>query len=90
MSATVFNLLDGDPGDPEGREGHVYPRRSVRPLPGAPVATPLAWEALDDDLDPLVLNVRTMPNRVARPGDLHAPLLSVRQRLRVPARSARR
>lgn len=31
MSPKVFNLLDGDPGEPEGREGRVYRRLSVRP-----------------------------------------------------------
>jgi bifunctional non-homologous end joining protein LigD len=54
---------------------------SVRPLPGAPVATPLRWEELDDDLDPSSFNVRSVCARLAELGDLHAALLHGRQRL---------
>ena len=56
---------------------------SVRPLPGAPVATPLAWDELTPDLDPLGFTLRTVPPRVAELGDLHEPLLHGRQRLRL-------
>jgi bifunctional non-homologous end joining protein LigD len=54
---------------------------SVRPLPGAPVATPLRWEELEDDLDPADFTLLTVPARVASLGDLHEPLLHGRQRL---------
>jgi bifunctional non-homologous end joining protein LigD len=54
---------------------------SVRPLPGAPVATPLGWEELRDDLRPAAFNLQTVPPRVASLGDLHEPLLHGRQRL---------
>jgi bifunctional non-homologous end joining protein LigD len=55
---------------------------SVRPLPGAPVATPLAWGELVDDLEPGAFTLATVPARVARLGDLHEPLLhGRRQRL---------
>ena len=54
---------------------------SVRPLPGAPVATPLDWDEVDDALDPSRFDLRTVPPRVAELGDLHAPLLHGRQRL---------
>ena len=54
---------------------------SVRPLPGAPVATPLRWEELGDELDPSTLTMDAVAERVARAGDLHAPLLHGRQRL---------
>ena len=54
---------------------------SVRPLPAAPVATPLSWDELRDGLDPEALNLSTVPPRLARVGDLHEPLLHGRQRL---------
>src|ERR671931_193138 len=54
---------------------------SVRPLPGARVATPLRWEELRDGLDPGGFTLRTVPSRLARVGDLHAGLLRGRQRL---------
>ena len=55
---------------------------SVRPRPGAPVATPLAWDELDEELDPRELTMERALERVAREGDLLAPLLHGRQRLR--------
>lgn len=54
---------------------------SVRPLPGAPVATPLRWEELSEDLDPAAFDLVTVRQRVAALGDLHEPLLRGRQRL---------
>jgi DNA primase len=54
---------------------------SVRPLPGAPVATPLRWPEVDDLLSPEQFDLRTVPPRIARLGDVHAPLLHGRQRL---------
>ena len=54
---------------------------SVRPRPGAPVATPLDWGELDADLDPGGFTMDVVRERIAREGDLHAPLLRNRQRL---------
>jgi bifunctional non-homologous end joining protein LigD len=54
---------------------------SVRPLPGAPVASPLRWEEVDERLDPTAFDLRTVPERVRRFGDLHEQLLHGRQRL---------
>ena len=54
---------------------------SVRPLPGAPVATPLRWEELDGSLDSRAFTLETVPDRLASVGDLHEPLLRGRQRL---------
>lgn len=54
---------------------------SVRPLPGPPVATPISWAELDDELDPTAFTVDVVLARVAEHGDLHAPLLSTPQRL---------
>jgi len=43
---------------------------AVRALPGAPVATPLAWDELaDDDLHPRSWTLATVPGRVAERGD---------------------
>lgn len=56
---------------------------SVRPRPEAAVATPLAWAELDEELDPAALTMRVVAERVARSGDLHAPLLRGRQRIDV-------
>ena len=43
---------------------------AVRALPGAPVATPLAWEELDDpELHPRRWTLATAPERVAERGD---------------------
>ncbi len=54
---------------------------SVRPLPGAPVATPLAWNEVDENLDPHSFTPAAVLDRVAARGDLAAPLLGGRQRL---------
>jgi bifunctional non-homologous end joining protein LigD len=43
---------------------------AVRALPGAPVATPLAWEELDDpELHPRRWTLRTLPERLEACGD---------------------
>ena len=59
---------------------------SVRPLPGAPVATPLAWDEATDDLDPQAFTMDVVAERVERRGDLFDPLLRTRQRLPSTAR----
>jgi bifunctional non-homologous end joining protein LigD len=66
----------------QNREGatiaSVY---SVRPLPGAPVSTPLAWDELSPDLDPRELTMEVVLERVRRRGDLFEPVLHGRQSL---------
>jgi bifunctional non-homologous end joining protein LigD len=54
---------------------------SVRPRPGAPVSTPLAWDEVDDRLDPSVFTMEAVLGRVARLGDLYEPVLTTRQSL---------
>jgi bifunctional non-homologous end joining protein LigD len=54
---------------------------SVRPLPHAPVATPLRWDEVTPALDPSAFDLATVPGRIAALGDLHAPVLRGRQRL---------
>ncbi len=55
---------------------------SLRPAPGAPVSTPIAWDELDDpDLRPDRWNIATIAQRVAAKGDLFAPVLNADQDL---------
>ncbi len=42
----------------------------LRPKPGAMASTPLAWKEVKRGLDPQKFNIRTVPQRVARIGDL--------------------
>jgi bifunctional non-homologous end joining protein LigD len=69
-----------------GHGQQVVAGYSVRPLPGAPVATPLAWDELHPRLDPRAFNLRTVPQRVAELGDLHADVLRLRQSLAIRER----
>jgi bifunctional non-homologous end joining protein LigD len=55
---------------------------SARP-PDLAVATPLRWDELEEQLDPRELTMDAVVERVARHGDLAAPLLFGRQRLPV-------
>lgn len=49
---------------------------SIRPTPKATVSAPLAWEELNENLDPGQFTVLTMPDRFAQLGDLWAGLHS--------------
>ncbi|MBA3309515.1 MAG: DNA polymerase domain-containing protein [Nocardioidaceae bacterium] len=55
------------------RDRTIASAYSLRPLPGAPVSTPVTWEELPD-VDPRAFNLRSVPDRVARLGDLHAEI----------------
>lgn len=48
---------------------------SLRAVDGAPVSAPLKWEEVGKDLDPGKFNLRTMPERLAKVGDLFEPVL---------------
>ena len=54
---------------------------SVRPHPGAPVSTPLAWDEVSTRLDPTAFTMGAVLDRVSKHGDLFAGVLSTRQSL---------
>ncbi|TMK70733.1 MAG: hypothetical protein E6G50_07565 [Actinobacteria bacterium] len=54
---------------------------SVRPRPGAPVSTPLRWEEVDEDLDPLAFTMEVVLERLRKHGDLFEGVLTTKQRL---------
>jgi bifunctional non-homologous end joining protein LigD len=56
---------------------------SVRPRPGAPVSTPLAWDEVSARLDPAKFTIRTVPRRTAERSDAFAGVLG--QPIDVPA-----
>ncbi len=53
------------------RDRTIASAYSLRPLPGAPVSTPVVWEELTE-IDPKALNLHTVPSRFAELGDPHA------------------
>jgi bifunctional non-homologous end joining protein LigD len=54
---------------------------SLRAIDGAPVSAPLEWKEVTKKLDPLKFNLRAMPRRLDKVGDLFAPLLENRVKL---------
>lgn len=59
------------------RGHHVVPPYVLRPVPGAPVSTPLKWSELRADIDPRRFNIKTVPVRIARQKhDPMAPILA--------------
>jgi bifunctional non-homologous end joining protein LigD len=54
---------------------------SVRPKPGAPVSTPLAWEELTEDMRPRDYSMAVALERMERLGDLFEPVLQGGQAL---------
>ncbi|MHA3946679.1 DNA polymerase domain-containing protein [Cellulomonas bogoriensis] len=55
------------------RDRTIASAYSIRADPRATVSTPVTWDELTD-VDPRDLDVTTVPGRLARLGDLHAPL----------------
>ena len=53
------------------RDRTIASAYSLRPIPGAPVSTPVTWEELPD-VDPRAFTLHTVPGRFAELGDLHA------------------
>ncbi len=54
---------------------------SLRAIDGAPVSAPLKWSEITAKLDPLKYNIKTMPNRLAKVGDLFADVFKNRVKL---------
>ncbi|MHB8468738.1 MAG: non-homologous end-joining DNA ligase [Gaiellaceae bacterium] len=63
---------------------------SVRPKPGAPVSTPLRWDELTPDVRPHDFTLAVALDRVARHGDLFAPVLEKPRPLAAAARKLAR
>ncbi len=53
------------------RDRTIASAYSLRPIPGAPVSTPVTWDELPT-VDPRALTLHTVPQRLAELGDLHA------------------
>ena len=98
VAAALVRSSDGlvtDERAPERRRGvHVDVKMNghgqqivsvyaVRPLPGAPVSTPLRWEELTEELDPAGFTMPVVLDRLEAYGDPAAPLLRSTQRLPV-------
>jgi bifunctional non-homologous end joining protein LigD len=54
---------------------------SLRAIDGAPVSAPLRWEEINRKLDPKKFNLRTMPDRLAKVGDLFEAVFKNRAKL---------
>jgi bifunctional non-homologous end joining protein LigD len=54
---------------------------SARPMPGAPVSTPLRWKEVNENLDPSTFTFDAALRRVRRHGDLYEGVLKTKQRL---------
>jgi bifunctional non-homologous end joining protein LigD len=54
---------------------------TIRALDGAPVSTPIAWSEVTEKLDPRAFTIRTVPDRIAKHGDLFAVARSGRGRI---------
>jgi bifunctional non-homologous end joining protein LigD len=64
-----------------GHGQQVVAPYSVRPRPGGPVAAPLAWDEIDERMEPGDFRMERVAERAEREGDLLAPLLRGGQRL---------
>ncbi len=64
-----------------GRGRSISSVYSVRPRPGAPVATPLRWDEVTRGLDPRAFTFEVVADRLRREGDLFAGVLTDQQDL---------
>ena len=71
-------LVDANQNRLGATNASVY---SVRPRAGAPVSTPLRWEEVVPGLDFTAFTMEAVLDRVARHGDLYAPVLEGGQSL---------
>jgi bifunctional non-homologous end joining protein LigD len=62
---------------------------SVRPKPGAPVSTPLAWDELTEEVRPRDFSMQVALDRIAQHGDLFEPVLHAKQALAAPLKALR-
>ncbi|MDX6367395.1 MAG: hypothetical protein QOK30_2471 [Nocardioidaceae bacterium] len=62
------------------RDRTIASAYSLRPLPGAPVSTPVSWDELDG-VDPRTFTLHTVPRRYAEIGDPHAEIDDVHHSL---------
>jgi bifunctional non-homologous end joining protein LigD len=58
---------------------------SVRPKPNAPVSTPVTWQEIESGIRIDDFRLDNVPDRVAKTGDLFAPLLQKRGRVNLEA-----
>jgi bifunctional non-homologous end joining protein LigD len=65
-----------------GHGQQVVAPYSIRPVPTAAVATPLAWDEVGAGLDPAAFDPQVVRERVGALGDLAAPLLRGRRSLK--------
>jgi bifunctional non-homologous end joining protein LigD len=66
----------------QNRKGQtVVPPYVVRPVRGATVSTPLAWDELEGDLHPSHFTIQNVPERIERLGDIFRPVLAAPQDL---------
>jgi len=77
-------LIDANQNGPGRTIAFAY---SVRPLPGAPVSTPLTWDELAAGVRPDDFTMSVVVDRLARHGDLYAPVLEDHQALGPALRS---
>jgi len=62
------------------RDRTIASAYSLRPLPGAPVSTPVTWDELPA-VDPKAFNLHTLPKRFEEFGDLHEAIDEVHHSL---------
>ncbi len=77
-------LIDANQNGPGRTIAFAY---SVRPMPGAPVSAPVTWDELAAGVEPGDFTMAVILDRLARHGDLHAPVLEDRQALGPALRS---
>jgi bifunctional non-homologous end joining protein LigD len=77
-------LIDANQNGPGRTIAFAY---SVRPHPGAPVSAPVTWEELAAGVKPGDFTMSVVLDRIARRGDLYAPVLDDRQALGPALRS---
>jgi bifunctional non-homologous end joining protein LigD len=79
-------LVDANQNRQGATNASVY---SVRPRAGAHVSTPLRWDEVKPGLDPGAFTMEAVLDRVARDGDLYAPVLGGKQSLKSALKALR-